>query len=82
MLHHKYAYFGPTVEYDEDEDGDAFLPDLPQNIINSGNISKVPWICGVNSEEGILHAARKKVNCLNLSSICHSQLTFKRTDSL
>jgi len=31
------------------------LPDLPQNLVASGNISSpVPWLTGVNSQDGLI----------------------------
>uniref|UniRef100_A0A1Y1LUC1 Carboxylic ester hydrolase n=1 Tax=Photinus pyralis TaxID=7054 RepID=A0A1Y1LUC1_PHOPY len=35
----------------------AFLPDHPLNILKEGKHAPVPWIAGVNSEEGILRVA-------------------------
>lgn len=47
--------FKPTVEYIDDEY--AFITKPPHEIVASGNFSNVPWIAGVNSDEGLITAA-------------------------
>ncbi|CAL8081018.1 unnamed protein product [Orchesella dallaii] len=54
ILHHKHALYSPTIEK---EGEDAFISALPQDIIKAGNITKVPWLVGVNSEEGLIYSA-------------------------
>lgn len=45
--------FKPTVEHPHPG---AFLPAHPFEIIKSGNATKVPWMTGVNTEDGALRA--------------------------
>lgn len=35
----------------------AFLTEHPTDIIKSGKASDVPWITGLNTEDGVLRAA-------------------------
>lgn len=44
---------GPTLDA-KDYPNQAFLPDIPINIINSGKFFKGPYITGMNSEEALL----------------------------
>lgn len=45
--------FKPCVEPKHDG---AFLSQHPIEIIKSGNAAKIPWMAGVNSEDGALRA--------------------------
>lgn len=56
ILHGQYALYAPTIELQAE---DAFISEPPQNIIKNGDIAKVPWLVGVNSEEGLIYSARK-----------------------
>ncbi|KAJ9593456.1 hypothetical protein L9F63_014985, partial [Diploptera punctata] len=47
------ALYGPTMEPNT-WSSQAFLPDTPINIINSGKYFKGPYITGMNSEEALL----------------------------
>lgn len=47
------ALIGPTLDTKAVSD-EVFLPDTPLNIINSGQFLKIPYITGINNEEGIL----------------------------
>jgi carboxylesterase type B len=47
------ALTGPTLDT-KAVSGDVFLPDTPMNLINAGKFLKIPYITGVNNEEGIL----------------------------
>lgn len=52
FLHDPLSVFKPSIEEIEDEE--AFLTQDPLEIMKAGNISNpVPWIIGVNSEEGL-----------------------------
>jgi carboxylesterase type B len=44
---------GPTLDTKAVSD-EVFLPDTPLNIINSGQFLKIPYVTGINNEEGIL----------------------------
>lgn len=52
------ALTGPTLDT-KAVSGEVFLPDTPINLINAGKFLKIPYIIGVNNEEGIL-ATRSK----------------------
>lgn len=47
--------FKPTVEFIDDDQ--AFITKQPHEIVASGNYSRVPWIAGINSDEGLITAA-------------------------
>ncbi|KDR24380.1 Esterase FE4 [Zootermopsis nevadensis] len=47
------ALTGPTLDT-KAVSGEVFLPDTPINLINAGKFLKIPYIIGVNNEEGIL----------------------------
>lgn len=51
--------FMPIVE---NNNKDAFLPDNPINLLKTGKYANVPWICGMNSEEGLYRAAYLYLN--------------------
>lgn len=36
---------------------DAFLSQDPEDLIKSGKAAQVPWITGINTEDGTLRAA-------------------------
>ncbi|PSN30761.1 hypothetical protein C0J52_25602 [Blattella germanica] len=59
---------GPTLDT-KAQPGNVFLPDLPINIINSGNYHKIPYITGMNSEEAILVAIAIKALQLPLRPV-------------
>jgi carboxylesterase type B len=44
---------GPTLDTKAVID-EVFLPDTPLNIINSGRFLKIPYVTGINNEEGIM----------------------------
>lgn len=46
--------FKPVVEPPSDE---AFLTDTPANLFKDGKFQDVPWIVGVNQEDGLLRSA-------------------------
>ncbi|CAG7837926.1 unnamed protein product [Allacma fusca] len=47
---------GPVIEIQGEDP--IFLPEFPYRLIKEGRFKKdIPWILGVNSEEGLLHAA-------------------------
>ncbi|XP_021951286.1 venom carboxylesterase-6 [Folsomia candida] len=52
--------FKPTIEVIDDDQ--AFLTKHPKEIIKSGNFSRLPWIAGVNSEEGLITSAAIMAN--------------------
>jgi carboxylesterase type B len=53
-------YFSPTNENADDSDEEAFLPDIPTNIIAQGRVHKLAFIIGVTSAEGIFLLKGKK----------------------
>ncbi|CAL8137610.1 unnamed protein product [Orchesella dallaii] len=56
FLHDPLSVFKPTVE--EIDDDDAFLTQDPLELMKAGNVTtRVPWIIGVNSEEGLAVAS-------------------------
>lgn len=50
--------FKPVIEPKVEN---AFITEHPTVIIKSGKCAKVPWITGMNTEEGVLRAAGKKI---------------------
>lgn len=44
--------FAPSIEDPRKSPGDVFLPDHPLVMLESGNYNRVPWLTGVNSQEG------------------------------
>jgi hypothetical protein len=47
--------FAPSVENSEDSAStpdSIFLPDEPEKMLATGRFNRVPWISGVNSNEG------------------------------
>ncbi|KAJ9593457.1 hypothetical protein L9F63_014986, partial [Diploptera punctata] len=65
--------FGPTWEPNTPS-SEAFLPDTPINIIDSGNFFKGPYITGMNNEEAILGISFFKI----FSPFLHSVATIFR----
>ena len=51
------GFYGPTVEFVNDSL--TFLPDTPKELVMAGKMTKVPWIVGVNANEGLLFGIRK-----------------------
>jgi carboxylesterase type B len=52
----RLALFSPTVE--AVNDSSAFLAEHPRRLLEEGRVANpVPWIVGVNSEEGLIYAA-------------------------
>jgi carboxylesterase type B len=52
----RLALFAPTIE--RVNDSLAFLTDHPRVLLEQGKVANpVPWITGVNSEEGLIYAA-------------------------
>lgn len=49
--------FRPVVEPNLDG---AFLAEDPEEIIKSGKVAQVPWITGINTEDGTLRAAGRE----------------------
>lgn len=47
--------FRPVIEPPNTEH--AFLPEDPEDVIKSGRSAQVPWITGINTEDGTLRAA-------------------------
>lgn len=58
VIRDEFSLFVPVIE--RIKDGDEFLADDPKDLIASGEYSKVPWLMGVNSGEGLLYTIRKK----------------------
>jgi carboxylesterase type B len=50
--------FAPTVEEHFKGAPDTFISDLPINILRNHGAHRVPWMAGVNSEEGLLYSGR------------------------
>lgn len=48
--------FRPVIEPNS---AGAFLAENPEDIIKSGRSAQVPWITGINTEDGTLRAACK-----------------------
>jgi len=55
------AIFKPSVEV-KSSDGSTFISELPLEMAKRGDYYKVPWIHGVNSEEGLIFSAAMLVN--------------------
>lgn len=51
------SIYTPTLELIKDEN--AFLVDTPENLIKNGQFSKVPWLAGVTSHEGLVASTSK-----------------------
>jgi carboxylesterase type B len=54
------AIFAPTLEAVVDEN--TFLSKHPHKILESGEQNDVPWMTGLNSDEGLLFTARIRKN--------------------
>jgi len=52
------SVFVPSVEKLE-KDVHSFLVEYPEEIMRKGTFNKVPWITGVNSEEGLITSTSK-----------------------
>ncbi|CAG7822765.1 unnamed protein product [Allacma fusca] len=51
--------YGPTIEIPATrKNKDVFLPDHPYILMSTGQFHPVPWITGINSEEGLLLTGR------------------------
>jgi len=49
------AFFGPVVEVSTHTPTDVeFLTEHPYSIISTGRQRKVPWITGINVQEGLI----------------------------
>jgi len=56
----RLALFSPTVE--TVNDSSTFLTDHPRRLLKEGRVANpVPWVVGVNSEEGLIYAASKSL---------------------
>ena len=55
--------FAPSVETTVDNN-DKFLPDSPYMMLTRKQESDVPWLLGVNEDEGLFEAARKSITVL------------------
>ncbi|OXA51774.1 esterase E4 [Folsomia candida] len=60
-LRESIAIFKPSVEVDI-RDGNTFLAEKPTEMAKRGDFTKVPWVTGVNSEEGLVFSAAMLVN--------------------
>ncbi|CAG7822962.1 unnamed protein product [Allacma fusca] len=50
---HKESHFvRPSIEATDDEE--AFLVEHPLEILAQGKAQRVPWMAGVNADEGLL----------------------------
>jgi len=49
--------FGPSVELFQEDPTTVFLPKSPLILLKEGIFNQVPWIVGVNEQEGILLSA-------------------------
>ena len=49
--------FIPTIETVMHED--TFLPAHPLQMIKNGSLARIPWMAGVNSDEGLYLIARE-----------------------
>ncbi|CAL8080996.1 unnamed protein product [Orchesella dallaii] len=55
IFHEADAIFGPSIEQVDEKTkakGTVFLPNSPTKLYKSGQFNHVPWIAGLNSEEG------------------------------
>jgi carboxylesterase type B len=49
------AFFGPVVEsIPMDPKESSFLTEHPYSIISSGRQHAIPWITGINAQEGLI----------------------------
>jgi hypothetical protein len=48
------------VEKYQKDPTSVFLPDEPLILLKEGRFNRVPWIVGMNSEEGIVVSASRK----------------------
>ncbi|CAL8109732.1 unnamed protein product [Orchesella dallaii] len=53
IIRDEYSLFAPVIE--RVKDGGEFLADEPAELLSSGRFSKIPWLVGVNSGEGLLY---------------------------
>jgi carboxylesterase type B len=54
------AIFKPSLEIPYGSS--TFISELPIEMAKRGNFTKVPWIHGVNSEEGLIFSAGKLIS--------------------
>lgn len=57
IIRDEYSLFVPVIE--RIKDGKEFMADDHTELIKRGQYSKVPWLMGVNSGEGLLYTIRK-----------------------
>jgi len=58
----KRSAFGPTIE--SVMNNNTFLPAHPLELMKSQKINKVPWMTGVNAEEGLVYLIREFISCI------------------
>ena len=63
---HPLFMFAPTVEEYFKDSKDTFISDLPINILRRGDAHKIPWMAGVNSEEGLLYSGSRFNYLINI----------------
>ena len=56
------SIFAPSIEAVVDQN--TFLHKHPYEILKAGEQNDVPWITGLNSDEGLLFTA--SMNCMNI----------------
>ena len=76
------AVVGPTVDSVAGI-GSSFLPDTPIKLIRKGKFQRVPFVVGVNSEEGIVEARSESLppRALALKNSDNQYYTFSRSIS-
>jgi len=52
------SLFRPVIEEEYQKD-DPFMTERPERAYELGQVASIPWICGVNEDEGLTFLLRK-----------------------
>lgn len=48
------SFFGPVIEAPSEGTNSAVISEHPYSIISSGRQNRVPWMTGLNADEGVI----------------------------
>lgn len=72
--------FAPSIEESRKASGDIFLPDHPLVMWESGNYNRVPWMTGVNSQEGAtLYSSSENLYIFYITNFIKGKKGFSKT---
>jgi len=80
VLLHPLAIYAPSVESVLDEN--TFLTDEPYSLMkNGGIVNKVPWLTGVNADDGLIYSASNNLTyTINIFLHCAHFKQFENPD--